>query len=183
MAVIKTKAISLAQRLVSMHYSYMLPIPQVMIGYSINQSQLIFFGAQNILLQGHLSNKLPRFCNWWTAKTTNTTSCLNRVALSITTRLNIIRQELPSRGYTWYLNKPLPSFERPVGTAKTTMHHTPECFNVFHWGINCFVKECRVRPSDWAVDSSNFKQLTVVGNKWLRVKDIPWNWRHKNTFQ
>lgn len=43
MAVIKTKAISLAQRLVSMHYSDMLPIPQVMIGYSINQSQLIFF--------------------------------------------------------------------------------------------------------------------------------------------
>ena len=76
----------------------------------------------------------------------------------------------------------MPSFERPVGTAKTTMHHTPECFNVFHWGINCFVKECRVRQSDQGV-SSNFKQLTVVGNKWLRVffQDIPWNWRHKNT--
>ena len=43
MAIIKTKAISVAQRLVSMHYSDMLPIPQVMIGYSINQSQLIFF--------------------------------------------------------------------------------------------------------------------------------------------
>ena len=63
MAVIKTKAISLAQRLVSMHYSDMLPIPQVMIGYSIKQSQLIFFSAQNIILQGHMSNKLPRFCN------------------------------------------------------------------------------------------------------------------------
>ena len=64
MAVIKTKAISLAQRLVSMHYSYMLPIPQVMIGYSIYKSKSAdFFCAQNIILQGHLSNKLPRFCN------------------------------------------------------------------------------------------------------------------------
>ena len=61
MAVIKTKAISLAQRLVSMHYSDMLPIPQVMIGYSIKQSQLIFWGAQNIILQGHMSNKFRGF--------------------------------------------------------------------------------------------------------------------------
>ena len=46
MAVIKTKAISLAQRLVSMHYSDMLPVPQVTIGYSIKQNQLISFCAQ-----------------------------------------------------------------------------------------------------------------------------------------
>ena len=83
MAVIKTKAISLAQRLVSMHYSDMLPIPQIMIGYNTYKAKSAAFCAQNIILQGHMSNKLPRFCNWWTAKTTNTTSCLNPVALSI----------------------------------------------------------------------------------------------------
>ena len=57
MAVIKTKAISLAQRLVSMHYSDMFPIPQVMIEYSIKQKSADFFLCTKIILQGHMSNK------------------------------------------------------------------------------------------------------------------------------